>query len=463
MRNLLLSILIVFVSGDVIASHHLGGEITAKQINGLDYKITATMYRHTLGSSFPGVVSVSIKDVALQSSYSITLIVDSITNIYNNVEQHVYSAQTTFTSGGIYEISYITCCRNNYLVNMTNPSSEQIFLSTLVSVLPSANSTPVFLNNPAVLAQKNAPMYYNPLPFDADGDSLVWSLDTPHTSTGGGIVNGYYLPVGAPANPMTINSSTGEITWTPDSSFWWQSAVKVVEYRNGSYIGEINRDMVFIIVDDTTNFNRAIINTSGWPTNANGDFVFNVQTGAPFSLSVSVADADGDSLVVIGAGAVLNLSANAAQFAKSAGAGSVTGTFTWTPTLAQARTKPYILVFRVMEQHANSVFAIDRTVLLNVANFTSTQTEQARAPKVKVYPVPSTWQVFVEFQADDLDNVQFQILDLNGNKISGTPIISLRKNGKKNELNFDLSNGVYFLQSTFDNNMVDYHKLIIVK
>jgi hypothetical protein len=220
--------------------------------------------------------------------------------------------------------------------------------------------------------------------------------------------------------------------------------------------------MVFIIVDDTSNFNRAAINTSGWPTNANGDFEFNVQTGAPFSLSVAVADADGDSLVVMGAGEVLGLASNQGLFAKASGAGNVTGTFNWTPLLGQARVKPYILVFRVMETHDTSVFAFDRTILLNVANFTGISAVHPGIQLFNIYPVPSTGVVNVSALIRQEVNLEIEAFRINGQS-SG---ILYRGKVMPGELNMQVTSklnpGSYVLRFTLDNQTAYFQKLVVV-
>ncbi|MBK9319365.1 MAG: hypothetical protein IPM91_11400 [Bacteroidetes bacterium] len=103
------------------------------------------------------------------------------------------------------------------------------------------------MNPPIVLAQDSVPFYYNPLPFDADGDSIAWSLDVP--LSGNGVpVAGYTLPPSDSLVPFNMDPITGEITFLPNTLCNFQVSVRVKEYRNGVQIGEITRDMQIIVV-----------------------------------------------------------------------------------------------------------------------------------------------------------------------------------------------------------------------
>ena len=68
-----------------------------------------------------------------------------------------------------------------------------MFLHAEVKIDSTNNSTPYFLAPPITYLPVNTQWTYNPLPFDANGDSLVWSLDTPHTGYGIQCA-GYVLP-----------------------------------------------------------------------------------------------------------------------------------------------------------------------------------------------------------------------------------------------------------------------------
>ena len=73
---------------------------------------------------------------------------------------------------------------------MANPLGEDMRLTTYINVdNASPNSSPSFLTLPVSYLPAHIPWSYNPLPFDPDGDSLVWSLATPLGATS--TVNGY--------------------------------------------------------------------------------------------------------------------------------------------------------------------------------------------------------------------------------------------------------------------------------
>ena len=94
----------------------------------------------------------------------------------------------------------------------------------------------------------NTPWVYNPLPFDSDGDSLVWSLDTPNTAYGIQCA-GYTLPQDTSGlGTFSIDAVAGDISSTASFIGNYVTTVLVEEYRNGVKIGEIRRDMQLIVL-----------------------------------------------------------------------------------------------------------------------------------------------------------------------------------------------------------------------
>ena len=154
------------------------------------------------------------------------------------VETYFFHDTITVPGPGEYTVEWYNCCRNGAIQNLANPLSENMYLSTtFTNVQGATNSTPVFLAPPVTYLPINQPWQYNSLPFDVDGDSLVWTIDTPLTDLGL-YCAGWVTPSAAlPADAFMIDATTGQINWTPDMAGNFVASIRVEEYSNGVKIG----------------------------------------------------------------------------------------------------------------------------------------------------------------------------------------------------------------------------------
>lgn len=411
-------LLIAFIAFSICASHatHLmGGQITVRQISGLDYEIKMTLYRDTSGIQIATTADFVITDLATSTQVILNAPHNGAQAFINGVELYDYIDTVTFAGPGSYSITRQECCRNGAILNMSNPLSESLHLRTVVTVdAAAANSTPNFLNPPVTLAQKNSLYVYNPLPFDVDGDSIAWSMEIP-LGSGGDTVAGYTLPHGASSNPFTLDNVTGEITWMPDSNGHWEASFLVEEFRGGVKTGEIRRDMQIIVVDDTTNWFPMVINTTSWPQDANGHFSINLQANTPFYMHIEATQGDNDQMDLQVQGEPMILAANTAQFSVTSNIpGKIEGDLTWTPTSAQMRTAPYFITVRAFEYHNNYVFTSDRTIMLRVGNATGIKNNGNVISETQIYPNPASSEIFASFTLNASSTFSMEIYDLSG-------------------------------------------------
>ncbi|TAH40440.1 MAG: T9SS type A sorting domain-containing protein [Bacteroidetes bacterium] len=421
MKKLLLLLFAFLFISSAQATHLMGGQITAQQISGNNYEIKLTLFRDTTGIPMYSTAIFKIADVATSIQQSITIGHTGAQAFFNGVEVYDYILNYTFPAAGQYRISWSDCCRNDTILNMSNPGGESLYLSTVLTVDSlSSNSSPVLLNQPVTLAQKNTLYTYNPLPFDADGDSMAWSLDIPLSMAGDTVV-GYTLPQGAASNPFTLNNITGEITWMPDSNGHWVASFLVEEFRAGIKIGEIRRDMQIIVVDDTTNFHQMVINTGSWPQDANGNFSITLAPNVPFTMDIQATQGDNDQMDMLVQGEPFILSGNQAQFTIVNNVpGSINGTISWTPSTAQMRTAPYFVVVRGLEFHNNYVLTHDRTIMFRVGTTTGIA-ENTIISETQLYPNPASQEMFVSFNLKSASTVAMEIYDLSGRLVHHTP------------------------------------------
>lgn len=160
----------------------MGGQITAKYVGFGTYEVTATLYRDMAGISMQTMLFIQFEGTGANAGQTWTENAPLVSNslFSPGVEEYIYTVNTTVPSFGTFNIYYWECCRNSAIINMTPGVA---FVLDDVLFADSTNSTPVFLNPPIPMAQLGVPFYYNPLPYDADGDSLAWVLDTPLMQT----------------------------------------------------------------------------------------------------------------------------------------------------------------------------------------------------------------------------------------------------------------------------------------
>lgn len=442
----------------------MGGQLTARQLSGLDYEIKLTLFRDTTGIPIATTASIKITDLATSTTTTITTPHSGAQAFLNGVELYDYIDTITFPGAGEYSITREECCRNEAILNMSNPLSETFHLKTIVTVdAASANSTPVFLNPPVTLAQKNSLYTYNPLPFDADGDSMVWSMDIP-LGSGGDTVVGYTIPQGAASNPFTLDNLTGELSWMPDSNGHWQASFLVEEFRGGVKTGEIRRDMQIIVVDDTTNWFPMVINTTQWPQNATGHFSVSLQPNTPFFMNIQATQNDMDPMNLQVQGEPMLLDVNPAQFTVTSNVPGVAieGSLAWTPTSAQGRKAPYFVTVNAFEYHNNYVFTNSRTIMLKVASAVGISETENNISQTQLYPNPASKDMYVSFNLKTASTLSMEIYDLSGRLVQSTTESLLPAGTHMMNQNIEsLANGFYTVRFVVDQKASETLPLIV--
>lgn len=459
MKKLLLGLLLLLgMTNSSKASHMMGGQITLEHISGMDYHLVYTAYRDMTGIPISTVATINFVDSVSGTNFQLSIPYDSLVVVLvPGVEEYVYQTTVTFPSTGQWYISYEECCRNAAILNMANPAGESHHFYSIVQI-DSSNSTPVFLNPPIVLAQENVPFYYNPLPFDADGDSISWSLDVP-LSSGGVPVAGYSLPPSDSLVPFVMDPITGEITFLPNTLGNFQVSVRVKEYRAGVQIGEISRDMQLIVVASPNNPAAVTVNSNQAPFNGKA---YSFTPGTSFTLNISVFDQDAQSVTILGSGEPFLLSANPAILNVTNGNGGASATLHWTPTANQSRVAPYVVGLRVSEVYNNFVFQSDISISLRVGNFTTGIGEQSDASGLVVSPNPTTGDFNIQFTTTSSSDVNVSVMNLEGKQVAG-----FSQNQVFNGLNviqvnnLHLAKGLYVVRVEQDGKNIGLQRLVV--
>jgi hypothetical protein len=459
MKKLLLSLILgLGLTNYASASHMMGGQITVEHVSGMDYRVVYTAYRDMTGIPIAQVASISFVDSVSGTSFIVPIHYDSlVTVLVPGVEEYVYDSIVTFPNAGTWYISYEECCRNAAILNMSSPASESHHFYSIV-LIDSTNSTPVFLNPPIVMAQENVPFYYNPLPFDFDGDSIAWSLDVPLSSNGVPVA-GYVLPSSDSLVPFNMDPLTGEITFLPNLLGHFQVSVRVKEYRNGIQIGEITRDMQLIVVQSLNVPAVLMISSNSAPFNGK---TYTIAPNAAFSMTVSIFDQDNQGLTLAGRGEAFSLASNPAMLSVVNGASSATATVSWSPNSTQARTAPYVIGLRVSENFGNMVFQSDVSVSLRVGVEVTGINENSNDAQLSVSPNPAADQFNIQFVSKSNSDVTVDVMTIDGK--SAAQFVNTEIAAGLNVIqvnNLHLSKGIYIVRLNQDGKSLGMQRLVI--
>ena len=382
----LIFLLIIFISSSAYSSVLLGGEITCRNINGLKYETTLTIYRDTITGNIPLNYTITYQDAA--DSIIASHIVNTTQVILgpNGFKSYKYIDTIIFPLTGSFKASVWDCCRDS-VYNISNTNSSGMYIDCMV-LADGNNSTPRFLSVPITLAQFNRPFSYNTTPYDSNGDSLTWELSVPYDalidSANGNITISpllYILPPTDSSFPFKMDSLTGDITFKPNQSGKFQIVVKVNEWRNGQLIGYITRDMELLVIQSMNlppNANALItilpqVNNTTWiqgtPTPTT-----NLSPMENLTIefhSVDSTNFNGPWALYYGS----SLQNTSAYHYEVVSTYWYDGWFVWYPTFNDVSNNPYFTTLRVADEYGWDTFYNDYTFRIFVSNTTTSVSE----------------------------------------------------------------------------------------
>ncbi len=428
MKKLFTLLLLVTAGLSASASHLMGGQIHARQIPGtaLTYEVTIRLFRDVLGINMSAPQLRVYSGNSTQYTSSMTTLAGSgiVNGFQYPTEWYVYKDTITFAAPGQYRLAYNECCRNAAIVNAGN--SQTMFLETKLTVFPNGtfNSSPEFLLDPVGFVPLNQQWLSNPLAFDADGDSLVFRIDTPFANLNANVTN-YVFPASAAGGLLNVNSFTGEIRWTPSTVGNYIFSYVVDEYRNGQLIGSVVRDYQYVVMMSSntppvplaTSVNGPVIST------VNGVTTANFPAGQAGSITLTYTDNNNDSLVMQAfgrhflPGSSLPANFNFVQLDAQPGVSTtrfVRGTLNWTPSaIANDPANDWTCVFRVSDVTNGIRFFRDETMLIRAT--TTTSVNNPSLSPLSLYPNPASsgnWNM--GFSLNEQANIRVRIADLQG-------------------------------------------------
>lgn len=301
----------------VRASHLVGADLTYTCLGNGQYEISLTLYRDCggismgtsqtvsfnsasgCGASFTSVLAMDVANSGVEvSQLCPSALPQSECNgpgLYPGIEVYVYTGIITLPAEcDDWIVSFTQCCRNPDATNLVDPDFEDLYVQANINNANGlCNNSPSFTTRPIPYICAGQPFTFNHGVVEPDGDSLVYTLADPMTFGGVAIAHtpGFtanYPLATAPANTFNFNTSTGQMSFTPQGGTAQTAVIAVIVYeiRNGDTISSIMRDMQVVVLTNCTN--QAI--------NANTAPLVNVG-GSYDSLSRSFIVCAGDTLI----------------------------------------------------------------------------------------------------------------------------------------------------------------------
>ena len=480
MKKLITLLFVSVMAVSTYATHLMGGQIITSYLGtdslGSHYAVELTAYRDTIGVpiGINAVFNVSELDTSgnWNSLFSSTVSYDTssgglflpVQSAYG-VEVYVYNDTITVPGDGYYSISYQECCRNGAIINMSNPLSESMRLTTyFTSDSVNPNSSASYTTPPVAYLPAHTLWQYNPLPFDPDGDSLAWSLATPLGATNP--VAGYeYLSDSAysdSAAVFSLDSITGALTWSAKMAGNFVASFVIDEYRNGVNIGSMRRDMQFIVIPDTSNTMPQISNMQSIPTNSGGYPYIVLSAYQNYQLHLLASDADVNDVVdMIGFGEAFDLTTapSTLNVLPTGNGNEIEGTFSWTPDISAVRTAPYITVFRVSDQ----MFYFDETIQFEVSSSTGVDDNNGFTID-NIYPNPVNNMMYVPLILEKGVLITMDIYNILGVKVYQSGDMNFTAGNHLILKNINLNSGQYMVSiKDSSGNILSTERIIVVK
>ncbi len=410
---------LLFVYGNLFATHNRGGRIEVRHISGYRYEITIFTYTKatSVAADRPTLDSVYMGD----GSPAISITRDSALLIATDVKVNVYSTEYIYPGNGTYKIHFADPNRNVNVVNIPNSVTFPFYIETTFTIDQTGcpDFSPHLYSFPLFVAPYGKDLYLSRTASDLNWDSLSFELDECYSAENTPIP-GYFIPPG-----VTVNAKTGEFFW-PGSTMTmpgeYNFAIRTKEWRNGIMIGYVHED--FQIILENTNDSVFHFNTAILPV----DFSSHILPGNQLSLHVEYFD---------------SISTPHIDFYSDLPFVTLTNNiigniYSWdvvyTPSLSHVRPEPYRLQFRGKSDLAYMVYVDGSSMYLcrNVG------IDEIGSDIIDVFPVPASDIVHIRLLVNK--QIKFTVIDQ-----CGKVVLSDFADGDRNlDISF-LNSGIYFI------------------
>ncbi|MCW3103558.1 MAG: gliding motility-related protein [Bacteroidetes bacterium] len=318
-----LSLLCFLFIGQAKASHIAGGDLSYVCLGGNQYQINLNLFVDCLGfdpgasqtinftSTCGGTATATVNATNPGGTEISQLCPSQINNSTCNggtlPGMWVFSFTGTVTLAppcDTWTMSWTTCCRNAAILNLVTPSSFGSYIeATLHSGTAPCNNSPAFTAQPIPYVCQGQLVNYSYGVVETDGDSLYYSFIGAMDAGGTPLAYSPGYSATSPIPGITINPTTGMLTFTPTTLGNFVVVVLVQEYdSNGNLIGTVMRDIQFIVQTCSNVVPDPAAGTITGMTGSavqTGPFSIELCEGSNFTFTATYNDANaGDSLTL---------------------------------------------------------------------------------------------------------------------------------------------------------------------
>lgn len=419
-RSIVLLFLLLLLGFVAKATHNRAGEITYEHVGGFTYRVRITTY--TKQSAIADRNSLKIRwgdegPNVTESQLDSLFRTNQVLNVGIDVKRSEYTGLHTYSGPGTFTISVEDPNRNAGVLNINNgdpgtPEAEKTSTSVMAvfairSVLVvrpgngGHNNSIKFLNPPIQDACIYQPWIHNPVAFDSlEGDQLVYSLVS-CLGLNAEPLDTWESPTDYTDDPndvFSINPENGDITWnTPLVAGEYNVAFEVREYRDGIFVGSVQRDMQITVVT-CANVPPEIAELPDYCIGAGELLQFQLnytdENGSVFQVDI---DALGGPMTDVEHVAFYD---------------DVSRFFTWNPLCDEVRAEPYYVSFMATDQGNIPLTDVETVSIQVVAPAVENPMAEAVGNQMNL-----SWNLtpcFNAFDEGELDDVRYLIYRRNG-------------------------------------------------
>lgn len=238
-------------SVSVSASHLCGAEIYHDHVTGLTYDLELHIYA---GSTInPTNYNLEMGD---GNTAVMTLVQTDTLPSFCCSYRLIYTGQHTYAAAGQYPIGIELSVRSADVINIPFPTNQSICVRGIINASsPNTYNSSVRLTSPQTYVYFNGnTLIHETTPVDADGDSLAITLGIP-SGNFCNVMLGYDMPheLSPPGDTSWVDLSTGLFQFQdPFIIGAYVILINVNEYRNGTLVGRVQRDMKFCLNGTTS-------------------------------------------------------------------------------------------------------------------------------------------------------------------------------------------------------------------
>lgn len=230
------------------ALYKYGGEIRYQHQAGYTYTIDVVLFIHTSSVDTTHQVVLDLGDGSTDTvDVADSELLPNDSNCYNWARV-TYSTLHSYNGPGSYTLRVEVTNRNEGILNIPNSVNQTFCLRALLVIDPilGPNNSVQFIAPQNDISYSWSTLEHHPLPAEPDGDSLSFDL-VPPLGMFCYDIPGYEEPEEVAWSTSTwnaVDASDGTYRWYFPQLFGeYVLAIRAREWRNGTLIGEVTRDM----------------------------------------------------------------------------------------------------------------------------------------------------------------------------------------------------------------------------